>query len=44
MPIDAKVSMLLNKDTGWLDHSVIDDFFSEDEAKAVKAISLSCMN
>jgi hypothetical protein len=44
MPIDAKVSMLLNKDTGWWDHSVIDDFFSEDEAKAIKAISLSCTN
>jgi hypothetical protein len=44
MPIDAKVSMLINKDTGWWDHNVIGEYFNEEEVRAIKAIPLSCMN
>ena len=38
MPIDAKVSMLIDNDTGWWDHNVIDECFNEEEARAIKAI------
>jgi ribonuclease HI len=44
IPTDAKVSMLIDKDTGWWDQNVIDDLFNEDEAKTIKAIPLSCTN
>jgi hypothetical protein len=44
MPIDATVSMLIDKDTGWWDHNVIDECFNEEEARAIKAIPLSCTN
>jgi hypothetical protein len=44
MPMDAKVSMLIDKDMGWWDQNVIDKFFNEDEVMAIKAIPLNCTN
>ena len=44
LPSDAKVSMLINKDTGWWDHNVMDEHFNEEEARAIKAILVSCTN
>jgi hypothetical protein len=44
LPTDAKVSMLINKDTGWWDPNVISEHFNEEEARAITTIPLSCTN
>ena len=42
--MDAKVSLLIDKDMGWWDQIVIEDFSDEEEVKAIKTIPLSHTN
>lgn len=44
VPMDATVSILIDKDTGWWDQTKVEDLFNEDEVKAIKTIPLSCTN